>query len=261
MQKCLHDLAALGYGLLPGIIPPEVVPGLREAVAMAVRAHTSIPMPQGYLGGLLRRDLSMAPHLVHREVGSLCTEFFGPHWRIWGITGSVNGPGVGRGGMHVDWPYSRSDQTCIRDSRGPAALLIGFWMLTDFTVENGATIVVPGSHLTSPAANQGGLGVPPPAQEHRLLGKAGDVGFLDARAWHAIGPNLSAEDRVVVIVRYAPWWLNLNPIRLGTRDRRLMVEARQAKDPYVSWLSHERFMQLPADLQVLVDCMVEPGSG
>jgi ectoine hydroxylase-related dioxygenase (phytanoyl-CoA dioxygenase family) len=94
-------------------------------------------------------------------------------------------------------------------------------------------------------------------KENQLLGSAGDVGLLDARVWHAIGPNVSQEDRVAVIVRYSPWWLNLNPLRRGTRDRQLIVENRNGRDPYVASLPLAQFNALPSNIQPLVHSMVE----
>ena len=36
-------------------------------------------------------------------------------------------------------------------------------------------------------------------------------------------PNQSKSDRVALIVRYAPWWLNLNPTLIGRPEHEAMV--------------------------------------
>ena len=61
--------------------------------------------------------------------------------------------------------------------------------LDDFTITNGATRVVPGSHTwgRTPA------GPEPPSV--RLLGRAGSVGFLDGRVWHGTSTNRTAGER------------------------------------------------------------------
>jgi Phytanoyl-CoA dioxygenase (PhyH) len=70
------------------------------------------------------------------------------------------------------------------------------WMLDDFTTENGATRVVPGSHhwrklprevLADPQA--------PHPREILVMGKAGDVVVMNAHAWHGGTANRTALPR------------------------------------------------------------------
>ena len=133
------------------------------------------------------------------------------------------------------------------------------WMLTDFTVENGATIIVPGSHRKSDHPRTNGVLDPkqPLEGEQRLLGKAGSVGIFDTRMWHAIAPNVSSEDRVSVIVRYAPWWLNLDPLRPGTIDRQDIVDAHKGRESPVPGIPVELYERLPESLKPLVHYCVE----
>lgn len=261
METCLESLLRTGYGLVRGVISESHVDALRRSIAATVREHTTTAMPQGYVGGLLRVNQDIAHYLAHPRIMSLCESLFGPHARISAVTGTVNAPGVMRGGMHVDWPHNPRDESCIRRQLGDTMVhLVTFWMLTDFTIENGGTILLPGSHRWPQESS-----VPPTTDgyeksEVRLLGSAGDVGLLDARTWHAIAPNLTQGDRVAVIVRYAPWWLNLNPIRRGTRDRRLIVEDSHGLDPYVLSLPLAQYTSLPSSVQSLVHSMVECAS-
>jgi ectoine hydroxylase-related dioxygenase (phytanoyl-CoA dioxygenase family) len=66
------------------------------------------------------------------------------------------------------------------------------WMITDFTVENGATRLVPGSHLSGKQ--------PDPSVPHKIasvaaVGPAGTAFAFDARLWHGAAPNRSQESR------------------------------------------------------------------
>ena len=67
------------------------------------------------------------------------------------------------------------------------------WMLDDFTTENRATVVVPGSHLSGrqldPELDSTANWVP-------ALGSAGTVVILDGRIWHSTGPNHSDNLRI-----------------------------------------------------------------
>jgi len=78
------------------------------------------------------------------------------------------------------------------------------------------------------------------------------VALMDARVWHAVAPNRSDQERVAVIVRYAPWWLNLAPLRPGTVDREDIVSARDGKDSGVPGLPGDVFERLPAAVQPLL---------
>jgi hypothetical protein len=138
--------------------------------------------------------------------------------------------------------------------------LVTIWMLNDFSAENGGTLYLPGSHLRSDSPRRGGGPVDPSELlpgERQLLGRAGDVGVFDARTWHAVAPNQTESERVAVIVRYAPWWLNLNPLRPGTRDRFQIVESAGAADIQVEPITPAVYDRLPLELQPLVYHMVE----
>lgn len=251
MEHCLEGLHRDGFGLLRGIVRGTAVERLRESISATVRDRTTATS-QGYVGGLLRYNRDIASHLAARPIIDVCEALFGPHARISSIAGTVHAPGTQRGELHVDWPHKHSNESCIRQPLGnTVAHLVTFWMLTDFTLENGATIILPGSHraLTEPE--------PIEETEVRLLGRAGDVGLMDARTWHAVAPNLSQRDRVAVVARYAPWWLNLSPLRRGSCDRRLMIDHREASDdPYVEPLTAAQFEALPPDVQPLLEAMV-----
>jgi ectoine hydroxylase-related dioxygenase (phytanoyl-CoA dioxygenase family) len=257
VNTCLDDLRSRGFGLIPALISSHEAAALQRSIAATVRQYTTSQMPRGYVGSLLRFNNEIVKYMIRPQILEMCDQLFGPHWRVSAITGSVNAPGAGGGEFHVDWPHNERDESCIRGECGDRlAHLIAIWMLTDFTESNGGTLVVPGSHRWPLESREGDV---PPANE-QLLGSAGDVGLLDARLWHAIAPNRSDGDRVAVIVRFAPWWLNLNPLRRGSRDRQLIVEKQSGRDPYVSPLSLAELRALPSEAQPLFDSLVQQTS-
>ena len=87
-------------------------------------------------------------------------------------------------------PYSESDQPLHADMGGIPDengywVCNTIWMLDDFTPENGATRVVPGTHLLKklPQDVLPDIYEPHPNQE-LVLGKAGTVVVMNAHAWH-----------------------------------------------------------------------------
>jgi ectoine hydroxylase-related dioxygenase (phytanoyl-CoA dioxygenase family) len=73
------------------------------------------------------------------------------------------------------------------------------WALDDFTAENGATLIVPGSHRWTSVAdvNQAAVAAPIPA-----TGAAGSIVIMDGRTLHSTGENLTDRPRHGVITYY-----------------------------------------------------------
>lgn len=108
---------------------------------------------------------------------------------------SVNAPGIGAQPLHAD-------MSAVADERGPWVCNT-LWMLDDFTPENGAPRVVPGSHrfrrlpaeaLADPLADH-------PEQVH-LIGRAGSILILNAHTWHAGTANRSGRPRTALHAFY-----------------------------------------------------------
>ena len=75
------------------------------------------------------------------------------------------------------------------------------WALDDFTEDNGATLIVPGSHRTSPADK------PDDADAIVATMPAGSVMFYVGTVWHGGGANRTDERRLGVILEYCASWL------------------------------------------------------
>ena len=99
--------------------------------------------------------------------------------------------------FHMD-----SDKGRIRDEKGFSAAT-AIWMLDEFTVENGATAFVPGSHLLdkSPKHVLADLNTSHP-DEVIIEGQAGDVFVFNGHGWHAGRPNLTNSHRRGLLVHY-----------------------------------------------------------
>lgn len=75
-------------------------------------------------------------------------------------------------------------------------------ILEDQTIENGCTIVVPGSHLYAKYADQSAKKDAVPIES-----KAGDVVMFDLRIWHATTKNISEKTRWSILATFQRWWI------------------------------------------------------
>src|SRR5580692_3451115 len=96
-------------------------------------------------------------------------------------TANIAGPGGDAMVLHSDQGYTPRDIDV-------ALTMNIMWMLVDFTEENGATRLVPGSHLRRaepPRAE--------PVETVAGVGPAGTALVFDGRMWHGTGANVTAD--------------------------------------------------------------------
>jgi ectoine hydroxylase-related dioxygenase (phytanoyl-CoA dioxygenase family) len=77
------------------------------------------------------------------------------------------------------------------------------WLLDDFTLENGATRVVPGSHRWNSFAPDGESH----PDEVRVTGQRGGALVFNANIWHGGAENTTDETRWAVALGYARWFI------------------------------------------------------
>ncbi len=99
------------------------------------------------------------------------------------------------------------------------------WALDDFTADNGATVVAPGSHLW-PAGRR-----PQPQELVPVVMPAGSVVVYSGRLWHSAGQNRAQTTRRALIGEHVlPWLRPADNHILGTgvqQLRRLSPELRR----------------------------------
>jgi ectoine hydroxylase-related dioxygenase (phytanoyl-CoA dioxygenase family) len=117
------------------------------------------------------------------------------HYQLSAPVGIHIGPGEVAQGLHRDdsvyplpWPHQ-------------PVVLNTMWALDDFTRENGATRLVPGSHRR-PAGTV-------PSEDETVIATmpAGSVMFYLGTLWHGGGANHTARPRLGVILEYVASWL------------------------------------------------------
>jgi len=278
VTKVVQGIKQDGFCIVEGIIPQGEIEEIRARVVAAQRAHDEKAAAElaktrarghrigargvAVLKQVLNATQCIAPYLADERILGTAETFFGPFVRISCTDCVINYPGNEGGYWHADWPYNATNSSHIPAPYPDALLhLSTIWMLTDFTVSNGGTFLVPRSHRipNNPAA--GGMeDVDCDAQqpgETQATGKAGSVLLYDSRLWHAVAPNKSDQPRVALVIRYAPWWLNLTPSIRGTPDHARMVIETGGKNYDAVPLGKHVFGLLPENVKPLYQHCVE----
>ncbi len=74
-------------------------------------------------------------------------------------------------------------------------------LLENSNIENGCTIIVPGSHKSGKFSNRKSKNI------LSITGKPGDLIIWDSRLWHGTHKNLINKTRWAIVVTYGAWWL------------------------------------------------------
>lgn len=119
-----------------------------------------------------------------------------------GMVGRAPERGRGQQALHADWP---------RTANMPYTFVTTLWLLDDFTPDNGATRVVPGSHLM-PNALPKSMSQPESRhpEEKRIIAPAGSVLLFNGHLLHSGTRNQSGEPRRVL---QCPYCLRLEPLQ------------------------------------------------
>ena len=217
-----------GYCLLPSVLDSVSADRIRELAMPRMEQ----PEPNFFqLGCALNEVPQLAQRCLHSEVLEIVEHELGSGFILannvdvtWSDPGSPCQP------LHADVPLSWMPQPW---PSVPTALQV-FWMLTDYTSENGATVVVPFSQHTRRPPTQARY-----LQEKPILGKKGSVLLMHPGLWHRRGENTSRnQQRGTVNIFYL---------------------ARYIHRPKDTWPLVERnvYENLPTRLQELLICSVK----
>ena len=263
LEERLLRLKLDGWCVVDDVIPANEVEAVRESVAASTLEHQrdDAPAQIGHRTGLINYNQSFAPYLVTPHFLELIEAALGSPVRVSFTSAMINYSGNMRGTLHADWPFNQHNAGHIAAPYPDiVAHLTTLWMLSPYTAENGATIIVPGSHRmeTNPSAETCSHDENRPyPTEIQVSGDAGSVLVMDSRMWHAAGANRTDEARVAMAIRFAPWWLNLNGLRPGSGERARLMRATGLKENEVEAVRKEVFAGLPPIVQPLFEHWVE----
>jgi ectoine hydroxylase-related dioxygenase (phytanoyl-CoA dioxygenase family) len=186
-----------GYTIVEGAIAPDLIEALNEALARLERELDAKPSTNRFEGehtvriyNLLAHGPAFAAIPVHAAVLPIVEGVLGDGPLISSLSSIAIDPGETAQPIHAD------DQVIPLEKPHRPIICNSMWALTDFTEANGATRLVPGSHV-KPSPEYGGDYATIPAEMPK-----GSVLIWDGALWHGGGANRSAARRTGIAMNY-----------------------------------------------------------
>ena len=146
-----------GYLPLPGVLTTAEAAAWRRrlqelAAEEGERAGLEVHQEEGTvrLSNLIDKDPVFEKCVTEPRLLAAIRHVLGPRFRLSSLNARAALPGEGRQGLHADWGEGVAP--------GDYRVCNSIWLITDFTGENGATRVVPGSHRSRQLPSSCGTG-------------------------------------------------------------------------------------------------------
>jgi ectoine hydroxylase-related dioxygenase (phytanoyl-CoA dioxygenase family) len=204
IEAHLERIARQGFTILEDVIPPAHADALRADLERLEGALGIGAGPNPFEGFRTWRIYNLLVHgklyeeiPVHPRVLPVVEGVIGEGCLVSSLSSIAIGPGEQAQMLHAD------DQLIPLPKPHVAIICNTMWALTDFTDENGATRVVPGSHLAARSPDPRGE----EAQTAPAVMRKGSVLVWHGSLWHGGGANRTGERRVGVAMNYCAGWV------------------------------------------------------
>jgi ectoine hydroxylase-related dioxygenase (phytanoyl-CoA dioxygenase family) len=215
LPDLLESLDRDGYAIAESVLEPEEVAAVRADLDPLL-----VDLPKGRnpfeglvsqrIYALLAKTRAMDAAILHPVILELAQTLLGP-FQLSALVAIAIGPGEPAQSEHHDdgvYPLPRGHQDLV---------LSTMWALEDFTEENGATVLLPGSHRWTTEH-------PSPTSERRqAVMPAGSLLLYRGAIWHGGGENRSARSRLGITIEYLAGWLRPQENHVAALDPALVA--------------------------------------
>ncbi len=219
-----------GYVILENLIKPKQIETIKSEGLPLLKHHGRNPF-EGQktqrVYDVLSKTRVTDALAIHPRILGLLDKIFRPNYLL-SQSQMINIlPGEAAQMLHHDDAFYRIPRP--RPAMGAATI----WAIDDFTQDNGATVVIPGSHLWDDAQT--------PSREHTIQAvmPAGSVLFFLGTTWHGGGANQTNKSRFALTHQYCEGYL-------------------RQQENYLLELSKETVRALSPELQALVGYSIYP---
>ena len=199
----LEAIAEQGYTIVPDAIEPALVDELVEDLARLERDLGAVPAANSFEGdhtvriyNLLARSPVYQAVPVHPAVLPIIEGVLDPGCLVSSLSSIAIDPGETEQPIHAD------DQLIPLPKPHPAVVCNSMWALTDFTEANGATRIVPGTHLADRSPDYGH-----PYESIAAEMPRGSVLVWHGSLWHGGGANRTDERRIGLAMNYCAGYI------------------------------------------------------
>jgi ectoine hydroxylase-related dioxygenase (phytanoyl-CoA dioxygenase family) len=199
----IDEIARTGWTVLEDAIEPDLVDALTEDLLRLEHELEVEPAGNSFEGDHTVRIYNLLAYgrlyeaiPVHRHVLPVVERVLDPGCLVSSLSSISILPGEQAQPIHAD------DQLIPLPKPHVATVCNTMWALTDFTEANGATRVVPGSHLADHSPDYGA-----PYDSVAAEMPRGGVLVWHGSLWHGGGANTTAERRVGIAMNYCAGWI------------------------------------------------------
>jgi ectoine hydroxylase-related dioxygenase (phytanoyl-CoA dioxygenase family) len=199
----VNEVAEQGYTIVHDAIEPDLVGALTDSLTRLERFLDVQPSPNSFEGhetlriyNLLAYDDVWQRVPVHPNVLPVVDGVLDPGCLISSLSSIDIRPGESAQPIHAD------DQLIPLPKPHPPTVCNSMWALTDFTEANGATRLVPGTHLSDHSPEYG-------AEFESIAAEMakGSVLIWHGSLWHGGGANTTREPRVGIAMNYCAGYI------------------------------------------------------
>jgi ectoine hydroxylase-related dioxygenase (phytanoyl-CoA dioxygenase family) len=224
-----QQLDEQGYLILPGLMSGELLETVRQRIEELYAeegssAGSEFKQEPGAirLANLVNKGEVFEDVILTPRILECMSQVLGPRFKLSSLNvRSASPQSDSQQPLHID-------SGAIPDESG-YWVCNSVWMLDDFTLENGATRMIPGSHHWHKSPPPGMY--EPHPQEQLITGKAGTVVVMNAHMWHGGTANRTDSPRRAMHVYYTrydkPQQQYQKALLSASVQARLSAEARR----------------------------------
>jgi ectoine hydroxylase-related dioxygenase (phytanoyl-CoA dioxygenase family) len=203
-----------GYLIVENALTPDQLENLRTALDEAFARRST-----EFIHQLLEEDDRFAFLIGHAPILTRIRAILGNCIQLHSATARITKPGQPDQNWHRDGPWPMDPEGTPYGGI-PGQINCGY-MLDDLTMENGPTVIVPGSHR---APFRPPVGHPTFPEEQFMMVKAGGVVMFDGWLYHRGAANQSQSHRRGIFMCYQHAWMKSRESFNGPRVTKLREE-------------------------------------